>query len=366
MGRSSKAAVFHGPGEAITIEEFPLPELRSGEALVRVSLCTICGSDLHTFTGRRTTPCPTILGHEIIGRIAALGPDQPLVDLRGRILSVGDRVTWTIAASCGDCFYCGEGLTQKCRDLFKYGHERIAPGHALSGGMAEYCHLSQGTGILAVPDLLSDKIACPVNCATATVAAAVRSAPPIEDRVILIQGAGMLGLTAAAMAGSLGAARVVVSDPDAERLARAAAFAATDTVDASSGGEELKKVVGDLTDGRGADTIFEFCGAPAALEAGLDCLRIGGSYLWAGSVAPSTPLALAPERVVRNLWTISGVHNYTHRDLDSALSFLCEHGADHPFEELVEGVYPLSAAQTALERAGAEGSLRLGLRMEAE
>lgn len=348
----------------MTLEEFPLPELRAGEALVQVSLCTICGSDLHTYSGRRSAPCPTILGHEIIGRIAALPPGEQLMDLRGRALSIGDRVTWTIAASCGECFSCGEGLTQKCEELFKYGHERIAPGHALSGGMAEHCHLSAGTGILTVPDHLSDEVACPVNCATATVAAAVRCVPALTDRIVLIQGAGMLGLTAAAMARSLGAARIIVSDVQSGRLARATAFGATDTIDAALGAQELAREVRDLSAGRGADVIFELSGSPAAIEAGFDCLRIGGTYLWAGTVTPSPPMHLTPERLVRNLWTVRGVHNYTHRDLDVALSFLSEQGADHPFEDLVEGIYPLAEAQDALERAGAQGPLRLALRME--
>ncbi len=358
--------MFHGPGEALTIEEFPLPKLRDGEALVRVSLCTICGSDLHTFTGRRSTPCPTILGHEIIGRIADLPPGEPLTDLRGRVLTVGDRVTWTVAASCGECFFCGSGFPQKCDELFKYGHERIAPGHALCGGMAEFCHLSAGTGILVVPDHLSDEAACPVSCATATVAAAVDSVPPLSDGIVLIQGAGMLGLTAAAMARSLEAAHVVVADIDPRRLERAGEFGATDTVDASAGAGELSRAIGELSADRGADVIFELSGSVAAIESGLDCLRIGGTYLWAGAVTPSAPLALAPERLVRNLWTLRGVHNYTHRDLDAALSFLSERGAEFPFESLVEDVYPLCEAQAALERAGACGALRLGLRVESE
>ena len=81
-------------------------------------------------------------------------------------------------------------LPQKCEQLFKYGHERITPAHPLSGGLAEFCHLALGTPILPVPDALPDLVACPVNCATATVAAALRAAGGCRGRSVLVQGAG--------------------------------------------------------------------------------------------------------------------------------------------------------------------------------
>lgn len=166
MKQSCLGAVFAAAGEPLVIREFELPKLVSGELLVRVTCCTICGSDLHTYQGRRSTPTPTILGHEILGVIAALGLGDPPVDLQNRALGVGDRITWSIAASCGDCFFCEHELPQKCEHLFKYGHERISPRHPLSGGLAEFCHLAAKTPIVRLPDTLPDLAACPANCAS--------------------------------------------------------------------------------------------------------------------------------------------------------------------------------------------------------
>ena len=206
MQKTARAAVFLDPGQPLEMRSFALREPRGQEMLVRVTFCTLCGSDLHTFTGRRQTPTPTILGHEIIGRIERFGPDAPRHDLLGQPLREGDRITWTLAASCGACFYCTRELPQKCERLFKYGYEQITDDHPLSGGLADYCLLAPGTGIIRLPETLPDAVACPANCATATVAAALRAGGGCQGQTVLIQGAGMLGLTACAMAKAGGAA----------------------------------------------------------------------------------------------------------------------------------------------------------------
>jgi alcohol dehydrogenase len=107
--------VFHAPGKPLELREFPLPAPQGSEALVEVIACTLCGSDLHTMHGRRSVSVPTILGHEILGRITAFGPAAPRQDAAGKPLQLGDRVTWSIVANCGDCFYCLRGLPQKCQ-----------------------------------------------------------------------------------------------------------------------------------------------------------------------------------------------------------------------------------------------------------
>ena len=115
------AVVFHGAGQPLELCELPIPPLEPDELLVEVTLSTICGSDLHTFAGRRSCDCPTILGHEITGRVVEL--NGTALDLFGDEVRPGDRITWSIAASCGRCFFCSNTLPQKCERLAKYGHE---------------------------------------------------------------------------------------------------------------------------------------------------------------------------------------------------------------------------------------------------
>lgn len=350
MSDHSLAAVFTGQGKPLEIRPFALPELQAGEVLVRVTCCTVCGSDLHTYEGRRATPIPTILGHEILGEVAGL-PAEPVCDLAGRPLTEGDRVTWSIAASCGDCFYCGHQLPAKCEQLFKYGHEAIDPIHPLSGGLAEYCHLAPGTAIVRVPEVLPDQVACPANCATATVAAALRVGGGCRDEVVLIQGAGMLGLSATALAATLGAAEVIVCDVDANRLQQAPRFGASQAVLVAEGTETLTEVVQRLTAGRGVDLAIELSGSPASIAAGLAELRIGGRYILVGSVFPSADIPVSAEWIVRRWLNIHGVHNYAPEDLATAIAFLAQAHERYPLGELVSQSFPLEQAEAAFQYA---------------
>ena len=161
MSKTTRAAVFLGPGSPLELREIPLPEPAGACLLVEVLACTLCGSDLHTMHGRRPVAVPTILGHEALGRVAGFGPDAPRRDAADRPLQAGDRVTWGVVASCGACFYCRRGLPQKCERQTKYGHEPLRPGSELTGGLAGHILLASGTTVLRVPDELTDAAACP-------------------------------------------------------------------------------------------------------------------------------------------------------------------------------------------------------------
>ncbi len=356
---TASGLVFRGVGLPFDHVEWPLPEPLGTEVLVAVVACTICGSDLHSIHGRRSVPTPTILGHEILGRVVAFGPEAARVDAAGRPLGLGDRVTWSIVASCGVCFFCGHDLPQKCERGFKYGHEAFQPGRELSGGLADHCLLAPGTAIFRVPDELSDAVACPSSCATATVAAALEAGAPIAGRSVLILGAGMLGVTAAAWCRALGALDVIACDQDLERLATALAFGATRTCLPS----QLIDIVAEQTGGRGIDLALELSGAPDAIEAALPCLRTGGTLVMVGSVFPSRPVSIVPERLVRGCITMRGVHNYAPRHLDSALRFLAEH-PEFPFGSLVAPWRPLSELNELVARGLSLGFLRIGVRPE--
>ena len=358
MQESSRAMVFCGPGQPLELRTFPLPVLRDGEALVRVRLCTLCGSDLHSYEGHRPTPTPTILGHEILGEIVELAPSRPPADFNGRRLSVGQRVTWTVAASCGRCENCGRGIPQKCDQLFKYGHQSLSDEHPLSGGLAEYCHLAAGTSLVAVPDDLPDRVACPASCAAATVAAAFRTAGICRDRTVLVQGLGMLGLTACALAQHEGAREVIATDPDARRCVWARRFGATSVV---SNSDELAAAVTDATAGRGVDLALEFCGAPTAVEQAIPLLAVAARYVLVGAVFPARPAQIPAEMLVRRLIRLEGVHNYTPADLAHAVRFLGDLHRRLPFADLVADPVPLEAADSAFRSAAGGSFLRLAI-----
>ena len=362
--QTSQAALFYAPGSALEIVALPLRLPRAGEVRVRISCCTICGSDVHTYRGHRSTPTPTVLGHEILGVIDAIGPGHIALDYEGSKLHVGDRITWSIAANCGDCFYCNDALPQKCEHLFKYGHEKVNDDHPLSGGLAQHCLLAPGTAIVRVPDAISDLVACPANCATATVAAALRMARIKQGQTVLIQGMGALGLTACAMARSMGAAQVIGCDVVQDRLDLARQFGVTHTVLMSDveGDVQLVKQAKELTQGRGIDVAIELSGSRQAMQTAVPLLRTGGRYALVGAAFPSESIAINPEMVVRRMLTIFGLHNYTPDDLLAAMRFLALHHQTYPFEQLIQGSWPLSEAEVAFQYAIQHHALRVAIR----
>ncbi|MDI5976085.1 alcohol dehydrogenase catalytic domain-containing protein, partial [Amycolatopsis magusensis] len=196
---TARYARWDGTGRPFTVVEAGVPgSLRPGEVLARVDLATVCGSDLHTVHGRRSSPAPSVLGHEQVGTVLASAPGLRCAD--GTPVTPGLRIVWSVTASCGRCDRCVRDMPQKCAGLRKYGHEPLDPDAPFTGGFATHCVLLPGTTIVAVPDGLPDVVASPASCATATVAAALAVPGDLAGRRVLVAGAGMLGVTAVAMA----------------------------------------------------------------------------------------------------------------------------------------------------------------------
>ncbi len=343
MSRSSRALVFHGPDLPLELTDFPTPEPEGSEVLVEVAACTLCGSDFHTMQGRRIEPVPTVLGHEILGRIAAFGPAAPHRDAAGRPLELGDRVTWAIVASCGQCFFCRRSLPQKCERRVKYGHEAIAPGRELTGGLAEHCLLATGSSIFRVPDRLPDESACPANCATATVAGAIEAADELAGRVILIMGCGMLGVTACRLGrrGRLLERHRLRPRPRSPRpgagLRRDACRLARGAGPLPVGGDQRPR----RRRGHRADRLAR------RLRGDVSAGPAGGTIVLVGATYPVRPIRLAMEDVVRRCLTIRGLHNYAPRHLRAAIEFLDAH-PEYPFESLVAAWNPLERVAEAV------------------
>lgn len=357
--KTSRVAIFHGAGRPFASEDVPVPPLRAGEILVRNTYATLCRSDLNTFEGKRTEKTPTILGHEIVGEIEALGPEAPATDLRGAVLAPGDTVTWAIYASDPCSCLARRGIPQKGADLFKYGHERATPESHLHGGLAEYCVLRRHTPVVRTDRAVPLPVLALVNCSVATVAGALRLAGDVRGQEVLVAGAGMLGVIACAMARAAGAARVIAADIDAGRLATAARFGADEGRLLGEGRPGLAAAV------RPEDkptVAIDFSGVPETMEAALDALAIGGVLVLVGATYPQRDLRVNAEKLVRNLHTVRGLHNYNAGDLVAAVEFVERHHAAYPFSELVHDRFDLDAVDAAFAYALASGAHRVGVR----
>jgi putative phosphonate catabolism associated alcohol dehydrogenase len=323
---NARIQLFHGSGQEFQMTEVPLPdELQFGEVLVRISLATICGSDLHTLDGRRSAPTPCVLGHEAVGYVVASARDG---------VPVGQRVTWTLADSCGRCAPCAQWrLPQKCEHLFKYGHAASSDGSGLNGCYASHIVLREGTSIMAVPDNIPDHVAAPANCALATIVNALETLPDPCDRA-LVQGGGLLGIYACAWLRHRGVREVFCTDLSPQRLALVAEFGGIPI----SPGTGLPAV----------DVALEVTGNAAVIPEGVKALRPGGHYVWAGMVHPETKLDLTGEAVLRKCLTVRGVHNYAPEHLAAGLDFLSRNPAQLPFEKLVSPPFPLEKLADAI------------------
>lgn len=360
---TSRIAVFHGTGRPFSLEDVEIPPLRDGQILVRNECTTLCRSDLNTFAGKRTEPTPTILGHEIVGRLEAFGPGAPTRDARGEPLQVGDRLTWAIYASDPDSAMARRGIPQKGPGLFKYGHERHSPESTLHGGLAEFCVLRRNTPIVRLTATAPLPVLALVNCAIATVAGSLRLAGPLADRTVLVAGAGMLGVTACAMSRTAGARRVVAVDVAAERLALAARFGADFCVNVSQPGGGLAERLAGFLGGDPVRVAFDYSGVPETMEAILGALGVGGVAIFVGATFPQRPLRVDAEQLVRKLHTVRGLHNYNERDLVSAVAFIERHHAAFPFAALVHDRFRLEEVNEAFAYALDSSAYRVGIRL---
>ncbi len=358
----SKAMVFTAVGEPLQMREFPVTAPDPGGMWIKVTMSTICGSDLHTTLGARPAPVPIILGHEITGRVAALGKGVT-ADTMGRPLKEGDRVTWTIFASCGNCYFCKiKSLPMKCVHLFKYGHECCTGAPHLNGGYAEYCYVVPGTFVFKVPDTVSDEEVTPANCGLATIMQAYDEMKVNPDDNVVIQGAGLLGIYAVAVAKDRGAGKVMIVDVVPDRLQMAKRFGADVVLDSGkmSDGELVARVM-EETAGWGADLVLEVAGTPKVIPVGLKMLRKGGRYCWQGNVFPNAKVECDACDIITRWITIRGLHNYDALQLAESVRFIERTKDRYPFRDIVSRKFPLVDLARGLKVAEERKAIRAAI-----
>jgi len=220
-----RAVVFRGK-DRIAVEDVPKPRPRAGEALVRITTTTICGTDVHIVRGEYPVRPGLVLGHEPVGVIAELGPG--LDDL----YAVGERVIVGAITPCGQCFYCLNGSSSQCGGAlggWKFGN-------TINGAWAEYLLVPDAKANLApIPRRLADEdvLMCPDIFSTG-LAGAERGGVRVGDAVAVFA-QGPIGLCATIGARLKGAAMIIGVDTNPERLAMARRFGATFTLDPRDG-----------------------------------------------------------------------------------------------------------------------------------
>ena len=337
------AVIFNGYGKPLVKTKFEIPKkVDDYDALVKVTLATICGSDVHTWCGHRDFPTPSILGHEIVGKIVKLG-NKLQYDYMGNELHKGDRVVWSMTVSCGTCYFCTTaGLPQKCVNLFKYGHVKSDEPPHFTGGYAEFVYLKKGTSIFKIPSELTDEEVAPLMCAGATVMSGLDAADFSHCDYVVVQGCGSLGLYACAFTKELGASKVIAIDTENERLTLAQQFGADYLINATEDENDILNHITKITCGRGVDYVIEVTGSSHVIPQGIKFLRIGGKYILLGAIYPQGFVTIDSSDVITKCLHLFGMHNYKSIHLNNAIQLVQKIRKKYPFKKLVGPIFNLS------------------------
>lgn len=265
-----RAVVYRGI-ERVEVAEVPDAVLvEPSDAIVRVALTAICGSDLHLYHGKAPLEPGDTIGHEAIGVVDAVGSSV-------KRFAPGDRVVVSFDIACGDCWFCRKGQTQLCEDFGFLGYGVF--GGSLGGAQAELLRVPVAdVNLLAVPDGLEDDRALFVGDALTTGVYAAGLAEIRDGDIVAVVGAGPVGFFCA-QAALPSAASVLALDLDPSRLSIAERIGAI-PVDVSA--RNAQTAVDEHTQGRGADVVIEAVGTPAAFERSVDIVRRGGTVVVMG------------------------------------------------------------------------------------
>ena len=302
-----RAMVYRGPYK-IRVEEKPKPRIEHpNDAIIRVVMGAVCGSDLHLYHGMMPdTRVGTTFGHEFIGVVDEVGPSV-------QNLAPGDRVMVPFNVFCGSCYFCARGLYGNCHNVNAnataaggmYGYSHTAGGY--DGGQAEYVRVPfADVGPMVIPDWLDDEDAVMLTDALPTGYFGAQLGSITEGDAVVVLGAGPVGLFAARSAWLMGAARVIVVDHLDYRLEMARTFAHAETVNFTEH-DDIVVHLKRSTDHLGADVVIDAVGAeadgnfiqhltsaklklqggsPVALNWAIDAVRKGGTVSVMGAYGP--------------------------------------------------------------------------------
>jgi len=326
-----KALLYESPWQ-LTLTDFPQPEPRDGEVLLRSIAVGICGSDVHGFTGESGRRKPgMVMGHEAVGEVVALGP-------KFTRLQKGDRVAVYNILGCGKCRHCAAGQEHVCPDKKVLG---VNAGRW--GAMAEYFAFPESGLFPLAPridpaiGLLAEPIAVGVH--------AISLLQPRADSIVAIVGAGTIGIGLAIALRARGVRQFFALDKIPEKLALIAEFGATPiNIDQ----EDASRVIRAATDGRGADGVFEAVGASATVRTAYELCALGGTLVLIGNLAKEFTLPL--QGVTSNETTIRGSYGFTKTDFAAAVEIAGNSAL--PLGRLITGSCSLAETPGIMTRMG--------------
>jgi len=320
-----QAAYLFGPSDLRFVEREPLV-LLPDEVRIQVASSGICGTDIHVYAGMifgAASAEPRFMGHEFSGRIVEVGNAV-------KTLAVGDRVTAIPNTPCGMCSYCRSGRGPVCPQR-----------RTLRSGSWAPTIVVPAQNPFRVPDNVSDRFAALTEPLACAVRAVDRSKLRSGDNVVVV-GAGPIGLFAAMVAKASGARTTIVSEPRPYRRAIADNVGVDHTVDPAV--VDLPSTVRELTDGQGADVVFEAVGHPATMEQAISLAAPGGTVVIIGVANASHRLAFPAQDIFFKELNILGTKGPTY-GVERALGWL----GKLDFEPVITHTFPVEQVDAGIK-----------------
>lgn len=341
-------AMLLGP-ERIELREVPVEAPGAGEILLAVEAATTCGTDVKVFRRGghpRMLKTPTLFGHEMAGRVAALGEG-----VAG--FSEGDAVVVANSAPCLECDYCKMGRENLCRDL-----------QYLNGAYAEYVRVparfvSRNTH--PIPDGLSFARAAltePLACVLHGIDACDLDRYGAGAEVA-VYGGGPIGLLFVAALVSMGY-RVLLADPNPPRLEVGAAMGAAETIEIARDGGQAELVKARSENGEGVWVAVEATGQPSVWQDAIATVRPGGTVNLFGGCAPGTEVPLDTHLLHYSEITVKGVYHHRPDPVRRALELLAQ--PEFPADLLLSAEMPIAETEDALRAMMAKEALKVVIR----
>jgi L-iditol 2-dehydrogenase len=353
MSSTVLAAVMTAPLAPIEIREFAEPDLPIGGALLRTARSEVCGTDVHLWHGRLSgVPYPIIPGHVTTGTLDKVR--GPLTDVTGAPLREGDRVAFfDVHRTCGRCLACTVHRTPtRCAARRVYGITDSAS-EGLFGGWAQKVYLEPGVLVAPLPASVSFDAYIGGGCGLLTSVHIIERARLTLGDTVVVQGAGAVGMSTAALARRSGAGQVIVIGAPADRLALAQDMGADTVIDleTTTAEQRLARVL-DLTGGLGADVVVEAAGSARAFEEGVRMARNGGAYVIAGHYTNVGDSVInAHEHINRKHLDIRGCWGSEAGHFLRALRALEQYGPDVPWARIGARTFGLGEINEALHLA---------------
>jgi threonine dehydrogenase-like Zn-dependent dehydrogenase len=278
----------------VELKDVPQPQIEEPtDALVRITMSAICGTDLQILSGQIPVPAGAVLGHEFVGVVEEVGSAV-------QRLKPGQRIVSPFSTSCGDCYYCRTGLLTMCleRQFFGFGQ--------IGGAQAEWVRVPMAESTVELlPDEISDQQAVFLSDVLPGALASLEGGGIKAGDVVAVVGCGPTGLCAQLCARLFGPALVLAVDHHPYRLVKARGLG---SIPIDFDHEDVAARVRDYTDGRGADVVIEAVGKAAAVGAALALLRPWGTLVTMGLIMePSLELPLRDFNLRHLTWRASPV-----------------------------------------------------------